>query len=554
MKRRMLVYVLLIALVGMFMISSINITSAAGTIKVQMYNANTAATTNTIYPDFQLVNLSSSAITLSTVTIRYYYTNDTSATASYTCDYSSVGTGNVTGTIVAMSPTYSTADHYLQIGFTSGAGSLAAGAGVVIQGRIYKSDWSNFTQTNDYSFNSTATTFVDWTYATGYVSGTLQWGTEPGGSTVAPTSAATPTPTTVITPTATPTPSGSVTGTPTATPVKTATPTPTPTPTMTGTPTPTMVPTPTPTSGPVGTSGLPVPPVSANQPRPSGSQGGLSVLPWAGFTAAGSFTMDDNNTSVADNLPSILGTGIRLTFYIVSTWPNAGSYMSALQAGSEIGNHSATHQETCPGGSDLDECTAYLQQTYGITPLTFAIPYGNYSSYGPYLPSRFLLARGVDGGTNPPYSGNAYDLLCNIPPTGASASTMASYFSSAISAGGWCILLVHGFTGDPNAYQPVDLAQYLSAINTVKGYSNMWIDTLLNVGAYWTAQQLPIISQQSGTNIVYSWTLPAHFPSGKYIRIKLTGGTPMQNGQTINWDGHGYYEVALDPGTLTVTP
>lgn len=34
-------------------------------------------------------------------------------------------------------------------------------------------------QTNDYSFNSTATTYTDWTKVTGYVSGVLQWGMEP---------------------------------------------------------------------------------------------------------------------------------------------------------------------------------------------------------------------------------------------------------------------------------------------------------------------------------------------------------------------------------------
>ena len=154
-------------------------TPGTGTIKVQFYNSNTSATTNTIYTDFQLVNTGSSAITLSNVTMRYYYTCDTSASETFTCDYATAGTSNITGTIVTMSPTYSTADTYLQVGFTSAAGSLAAGAGTTVQGRIYKSDWSNFTQTNDYSFNSTATTYVDWTYVTGYVSGVLQWGTEP---------------------------------------------------------------------------------------------------------------------------------------------------------------------------------------------------------------------------------------------------------------------------------------------------------------------------------------------------------------------------------------
>jgi len=56
---------------------------------------------------------------------------------------------------------------------------LAAGANTVIQTRVAKSDWSNYTQTDDYSFNSTGTTYADWTKVTGYVSGALAWGTEP---------------------------------------------------------------------------------------------------------------------------------------------------------------------------------------------------------------------------------------------------------------------------------------------------------------------------------------------------------------------------------------
>jgi hypothetical protein len=154
-------------------------TPAPGTIKVQFYNQNTSATSNQLYCDFQLVNTGTSAIALSTVTMRYFYTEDGTEAQNFYCDYSSVGAGNVTGTIVAMSPTYSTADHYLQIGFTSGAGSIAAGASVPVQTRIAKSDWTNYTQTNDYSFNATASTFVNWTLTTGYVNGVLQWGVEP---------------------------------------------------------------------------------------------------------------------------------------------------------------------------------------------------------------------------------------------------------------------------------------------------------------------------------------------------------------------------------------
>ena len=150
-----------------------------GSIKVQFYNQNTATTSNSIYLNCKLVNTGSSAIALSNVKIRYYYTIDGAKSQNFYCDYTPVGSGNVTGTFVTMASAKIGADTYLEVGFTSGAGSLAAGASVAIQGRCAKSDWSNYTQTGDYSFNSTGTTFVDWTKVTGYVSGSLQWGVEP---------------------------------------------------------------------------------------------------------------------------------------------------------------------------------------------------------------------------------------------------------------------------------------------------------------------------------------------------------------------------------------
>jgi M6 family metalloprotease-like protein len=150
-----------------------------GSIKVQFYNQSTAATTNQLYLNFQLVNTGSSAVTLSNVKMRYYYTKDGTQAQTFYCDYAQVGGSNVTGSFVTMSIAKTGADTYLEIGFGSGAGSLAAGAGTVIQSRVAKSDWSNYTQSNDYSFNATGTSYADWTKVTGYVSGALQWGVEP---------------------------------------------------------------------------------------------------------------------------------------------------------------------------------------------------------------------------------------------------------------------------------------------------------------------------------------------------------------------------------------
>jgi uncharacterized protein (DUF362 family) len=151
-----------------------------GTIKVQFYNQSTAATSNQIYLNVKLINTGSSAVALSNVKIRYYYTIDGAQTQNFYCDYSPAGSSNLSATFVTMATAKTGADTYVEIGFTTGAGSLAANGGnTTIQARVAKSNWTNYTQTNDYSFNSTATTFADWTKVTGYVSGALQWGAEP---------------------------------------------------------------------------------------------------------------------------------------------------------------------------------------------------------------------------------------------------------------------------------------------------------------------------------------------------------------------------------------
>jgi hypothetical protein len=152
---------------------------AIGSIKVQFYNQSTAATSNQIYLNIKLINTGSSAVALSNVKIRYYYTKNGTQTQNFYCDYSPVGSSNITGSFVTLATAKTGADTYVEVGFTSGAGSIAAGGNTTVQARVAKSDWSNYTQTDDYSFNSSATTFADWTKVTGYVSGSLQWGIEP---------------------------------------------------------------------------------------------------------------------------------------------------------------------------------------------------------------------------------------------------------------------------------------------------------------------------------------------------------------------------------------
>jgi hypothetical protein len=46
----------------------------------------------------------------------------------------------------------------------------------------------------------------------------------------------------------------------------------------------------------------------------------------------------------------------------------------------------------------------------------------------------------------------------------------------------------------------------------------------------------------------------AHFPPGRFLRVTVPGGKLMQGGTELPWDDHGYYEVVLDAGSVTLSP
>ncbi|HEX3030592.1 MAG TPA: cellulose binding domain-containing protein [Clostridia bacterium] len=133
-----------------------------------MYNADTNGFTNTISPRFKIVNTGKQPVKLSDIKVRYYFTVDDEKQQSFSCDYSSVGNSNVTRTFVKMPGHLTTADCYFELGFSS-SGTIATNSSVEVQSRIYKTDWSNYTQTNDYSFNSNDTNYTDFDKVAAYI-------------------------------------------------------------------------------------------------------------------------------------------------------------------------------------------------------------------------------------------------------------------------------------------------------------------------------------------------------------------------------------------------
>ncbi|WRZ94635.1 glycoside hydrolase family 6 protein [Streptomyces sp. NBC_01007] len=147
-------------------------------LKAQYKNNDSSTGDNGIRPGLKLVNAGSGAVDLSKVTIRYWFTGESSSAGYQTfCDWAQLGCSTVKTSVGTASPSRTGADHYLEVGFTSG--SLAAGADSGdLQLRMAKSDWSNFDESDDYSRGAN-TSYADAAKVTVYVSGTLVWGTEP---------------------------------------------------------------------------------------------------------------------------------------------------------------------------------------------------------------------------------------------------------------------------------------------------------------------------------------------------------------------------------------
>ncbi|WP_010250859.1 cellulose binding domain-containing protein [Acetivibrio cellulolyticus] len=190
--------------------AGVNVLSAPkDDLKVEFFNQVKTSTTNSIAPRFKLSNTGTSAIVLSEITLKYYYTNEEEKAQIFFCDWTTVGNSNVTGIFEQIIPAVTGADCSLKIGFTSGAGSLMPGQSIEVQTRFSKSDWSNYNQSDDYSFNITSSNYSEWNKVTAFYQNTLIKGSEPFVSvtpTSTPTLASTPTSTLTLTPKSTPTP------------------------------------------------------------------------------------------------------------------------------------------------------------------------------------------------------------------------------------------------------------------------------------------------------------------------------------------------------------
>jgi peptidoglycan/xylan/chitin deacetylase (PgdA/CDA1 family) len=331
---------------------------------------------------------------------------------------------------------------------------------------------------------------------------------------------------------------------------------------------------------------LPTPPGAANVPRPSGTPGNLKVLDWAGFKSAVSYTFDDGQPSQIEHYDELAATGVRMTFFVNSSaasWEQGfvSTFSRAARDGHEIGNHTVHHCHADPDGTlytgngaaraacagpsaaaEFDDCTAFITEKLGVPHVwSAAWPFGD-AGYAAAAAWRFFLSRGASPGTVAP---NDETDPFKLPIWGPAEHDGVEKFNAEIdrahATDRWVIMLLHSLAPTTAAwYATVDLSAVTGSIAHAKSLGDVWIDSLVDVGAYWRGQKLvaALTPALSGTaqarTSTWTWTLPDHFPAGRHLRVRVDGGTLSQNGKALDWDGHGYYEVALDAGSLTLSP
>ncbi|WP_166244669.1 cellulase family glycosylhydrolase [Paenibacillus turpanensis] len=142
-----------------------------GDLVLQYRAGDTNPSDNQIKPQFNIKNNGSAEVDLSELRIRYYFTKDSGAAMNSWVDWAQIGGSHVQRTFT---------EDYVELSFSSEAGSIPAqGQSGDIQLRMSKTDWSNFDEANDYSFDRTKTSYTDWDRITLYRGGELVWGVEP---------------------------------------------------------------------------------------------------------------------------------------------------------------------------------------------------------------------------------------------------------------------------------------------------------------------------------------------------------------------------------------
>ncbi|MGM8362192.1 cellulose binding domain-containing protein [Flavobacterium sp. ARAG 55.4] len=149
-------------------------------VKLKAYTETKSnASTNTISTYLKINNEGNVPVAYGDLKVRYWFTKEGTANLNYYLDYSALGNSNIESEFVVLNPIQNGANTYLELGLKASLGTFYPSSSTAnIQYRITKTDWSNFNQSDDYSYKNNTTMALN-DKVTIYYQGQLIYGTEP---------------------------------------------------------------------------------------------------------------------------------------------------------------------------------------------------------------------------------------------------------------------------------------------------------------------------------------------------------------------------------------
>ncbi len=154
------------------------VTKKAPFIVVEYKDGDRKLTNNSIRPQFKLKNEADFKVALNRLSVRYWFTVEDFSALNFYTDYAQLGTSSVKGSFVPLSEARDGANYYLEITFDTAAEIAAFGNTGEIKTRIAKSNWTDFDESDDYSYSG-ARQYVVTDKITVYWDGELISGEEP---------------------------------------------------------------------------------------------------------------------------------------------------------------------------------------------------------------------------------------------------------------------------------------------------------------------------------------------------------------------------------------
>ena len=148
-------------------------------LKVKYQDGDNNLANNQIKPNLTIYNEGSVAIPYNELTVRYWFTAENYKGINTWIDYAQLGNNKLKMKYVALPNARTGALGYIEYSFEASAGNLSAYSNSgIIQSRFANTDWSNLSESDDYSY-ANANSYVFNEHITLYRNGQLVYGVEP---------------------------------------------------------------------------------------------------------------------------------------------------------------------------------------------------------------------------------------------------------------------------------------------------------------------------------------------------------------------------------------